>query len=342
MSLLFLVTAFVSVIMLSTSVLLPGPISVKGQLNGMDNNKPPKMGVKITFPKPNQTVPTGPLTVYGISSNPAVSNCQVYVDWNDTKPMQNVTGIGNRGPNDYSNWTFTYTQKYHVITEGTNELTSKIACHDSSGAGNITTKYYSINVTGTSTMNPAALSVPTSSANASTGNYTTGFQNVGYHPIVPQFSGASKNNLSSAESSIQNITQTQTYGATINESPSGREDNSDTSPSWLSSSGQDSSDHDNDINSVSHSAEDGHDKKSTKAKDTSDNIQSNDNKKDNEKVKTHNIKHDKSLTIKKVKDGSHKIKFKLNNGDHDSGGLNKYIHNLIKERLNKISQRLLD
>ena len=46
------------------------------------------------------------------------------------------------GPNDYSNWTFTYTHNYHLIITGMNELTSKITCnHDSAAVGNVTTKY---------------------------------------------------------------------------------------------------------------------------------------------------------------------------------------------------------
>jgi hypothetical protein len=46
---------------------------------------------------------------------------------------------------DYSSWTFTYSEDYHLITEGTNELTSKISCENS--PSNIT-KSYSVNVTG--------------------------------------------------------------------------------------------------------------------------------------------------------------------------------------------------
>ena len=60
--------------------------------------------------------------------------------------MQNVTANGPAGPNDYSNWTFTYNESYHIITEGINELTSKITCYDN--PSNITSKYYSVNVTG--------------------------------------------------------------------------------------------------------------------------------------------------------------------------------------------------
>jgi hypothetical protein len=60
--------------------------------------------------------------------------------------MQRVTPTGPNGKEDYSNWTYTYSKKYHEIIEGQNELTSKITCVN--GAANASTKYYSINVTG--------------------------------------------------------------------------------------------------------------------------------------------------------------------------------------------------
>jgi hypothetical protein len=52
--------------------------------------------------------------------------------------------------NDYSTWTFTYTDDYHLITNGTNNLTSKLSCIDNSnvgGAANLT-KSYSVKVIG--------------------------------------------------------------------------------------------------------------------------------------------------------------------------------------------------
>ena len=70
----------------------------------------------------------------------------VSADWNDLKPMQNVTAKGPGGANDYSNWTYAYNETYHNITAGINELTSKITCYDD--PSNITKKYFSVNVTG--------------------------------------------------------------------------------------------------------------------------------------------------------------------------------------------------
>ena len=104
------------------------------------------MGVKITSPTKNATVSAGQLTISGISSDTAITNCMVSADWNDLKPMQNVTAKGPGGANDYSNWTYTYNETYHNITAGINELTSKITCFDN--PTNITKKYYSVNVTG--------------------------------------------------------------------------------------------------------------------------------------------------------------------------------------------------
>jgi hypothetical protein len=101
--------------------------------------------VKITSPTNNQNISTGQLTIAGTSTETAASECQVYVDWNDKKPFQRVVATGSEGSGDYSRWNYTYTATYHEITNGTNELTSKISCLAS--PSNLT-KWYSINVTG--------------------------------------------------------------------------------------------------------------------------------------------------------------------------------------------------
>jgi hypothetical protein len=101
--------------------------------------------VKITSPTNNQNISTGQLTIAGTSTDTAASECQVYVDWNDKKPFQRVVATGSEGSGDYSRWNYTYTATYHEITNGTNELTSKISCLAS--PSNLT-KWYSINVTG--------------------------------------------------------------------------------------------------------------------------------------------------------------------------------------------------
>ena len=89
------------------------------------------LGVKITSPTTGQQVPVGELTILGISTDNATTDCTVYVDWNDQKPFQKDVATGPGGVNnDYSTWTFTYTDKYHIITNGTNNLTSKLSCID--------------------------------------------------------------------------------------------------------------------------------------------------------------------------------------------------------------------
>lgn len=111
-------------------------------------------GVKITYPEDGQTIPVGELTIYGTSTyNATISDCTVYADWNDLQSMQKATPAGpnyskfGRDDNDYSRWIFTYTDKYHVIGEGTNELTAKLSCDI--GPFN-STKYDSVNVIGIS------------------------------------------------------------------------------------------------------------------------------------------------------------------------------------------------
>jgi hypothetical protein len=109
----------------------------------------PPAGVKITSPATGQKIPVGELEVAGTSTDNNLTDCQVYVDINDIKPMQNTTASGSDGQNDYSNWTFTYTSEYHLISEGINELTSKLSCiHNPANV----TKYYSVNVTGVPTL----------------------------------------------------------------------------------------------------------------------------------------------------------------------------------------------
>ena len=51
--------------------------------------------IEITSLEDGQEVPAGELTIEGISSDDAESNCQVYTDANDITPMQNATAAGN-------------------------------------------------------------------------------------------------------------------------------------------------------------------------------------------------------------------------------------------------------
>jgi hypothetical protein len=103
------------------------------------------IGIKITSPSTGQEVPAGELTIKGTSTDNATTDCQVSVDVNDIKPMQNATATGPEGVSDFSTWDYNYTRGYHLITEGVNELTAKLSCLNN--PMNVT-KWNSVNVTG--------------------------------------------------------------------------------------------------------------------------------------------------------------------------------------------------
>ena len=298
--------------MLLTSVVVVafvGPHLVAGQLTANSNNNPgmsQKIGVKITSPKPNQTVPMGELTIHGTSSDGPETNCQVYADWNDAKPMQNVTGTGPGGPNDFSNWTFTYTQNYHLVSEGTNELTSKISCYGNSGVSNMTSKYYSINVTGSTI--PSSTNIPTTSDTTSS-NFTTGYQSNGHSPILPQYSNVGANNSQHVIDKIANETINYDYSI-----------DGDKYKSLSITTANTRADTSMDNN-----------------KGTSDNIK-------NKEIQSNTIESVMSLKVDDSKKKPNNFKFKLHygNGNINSEDLHKYIHNLIKEKLDRVSERLLD
>jgi hypothetical protein len=126
-------------------------IGVYGQQLLQEEQQLPQhvIGLKITSHDAGQQVPAGKLTISGTSTDNASTDCTVYADWNNLKPFQKVIATGPSGVNDYSTWTFTYTNKYHLITNGTNDLTSKLSCIDDSNDGTANlTKYYSINLIG--------------------------------------------------------------------------------------------------------------------------------------------------------------------------------------------------
>ncbi len=105
------------------------------------------ISIKIDSPVSSQQVPVGELTITGTSSDNSSAQCQVYVDWNNLKPYQLATPTGSNGTTDFSTWSYTYTSKYHLIQTGLNDLTSKITCLVPPG-GPTVTKWYSVNVTG--------------------------------------------------------------------------------------------------------------------------------------------------------------------------------------------------
>jgi hypothetical protein len=303
-------------------VILAVPIFVYAQSNSTNTtNSSQRIGVKITSPKANQTVPIGELTVKGTSSDSPQTNCQVFVDLNDTKPMQNVTGVGVGGPKDYSNWTFTYTQNYHVIDKGTNELTSKISCYDNSGAGNATTKYYSINITGTD--NPTSF-IPTT-GNFSIDNSTTGFHTVAYSNVLPQYSTIDTNNSKSLDENVGNNSESLVYEPTGNVY-SGNNDN-----------GNDNGNENNDGNDHRSSSNPGDSKHNHDSNSNNNNDNGDDKNKDNEKTKSHSAEHSKSMKVEKIKHTPNNLKH-----EEHLKNLSKYIHNVVKERLHSMTERHSD
>jgi hypothetical protein len=122
------------------------------------------ISIKIDSPVSSQQVPVGELTITGTSSDNSSAQCQVYVDWNNLKPYQLATPTGSNGTTDFSTWSYTYSSKYHLIQTGLNDLTSKITCLVPPG-GPTVTKWYSVNVTGSTSPSQSANPSPNQSSN---------------------------------------------------------------------------------------------------------------------------------------------------------------------------------
>jgi hypothetical protein len=162
------------------------------------------ISIKIESPLGNQQVPVGELTISGTSSDNSSSQCQVYLDWNNLKPYQLATPTGSNGSADFSKWTFTYTSKYHLIQTGLNDLTSKITCLVPP-AGPTVTKWYSINVTGTTSSNQSTnvqLPLPTANTKTPASNTQTPASNT--QTPSPQ-SGASVDTTNTSNSDKINL-----------------------------------------------------------------------------------------------------------------------------------------
>ena len=142
------------------------PNSVVAQTSETTSSPPQATGlptIQITSVQDGQQVPPGELTIQGISSDDE-ADCQVYADVNDVTPMRNVTAAGpNDEDNNFSQWTFTYTQDYQLIKLGENELTAKISCSDNgefdlnpfpaagaqtTSSGSPLSEWHTVNVTG--------------------------------------------------------------------------------------------------------------------------------------------------------------------------------------------------
>jgi hypothetical protein len=127
-------------------------------------------GIRISSHTTGQQVPVGQLTISGTSTDNPTTDCQVSVDVNDIKPLQNAMATGPGGVNDYSTWQFTYTEDYQLIKEGVNELTSKLSCI--SNPPNIA-RYYSVNVIGVAASNQTLQPIQTSNNTITAANNQT-------------------------------------------------------------------------------------------------------------------------------------------------------------------------
>src|SRR5215218_10881892 len=147
--LLVLFTLGITLILYSAIPEYYSALQVQAPVQQQQPPPPPRMGIKITSPTRGQQVSLGELTISGISTDNATTDCTVYADWNNTKSLQIAVASGPGGVNDYSKWNFTYTDDYHLITNGTNDLTSKLSCFDdSTGRTANLTQFYSVNVIG--------------------------------------------------------------------------------------------------------------------------------------------------------------------------------------------------
>jgi hypothetical protein len=176
----FVMPATLSTSPISQVVAQPGP-----------NTQSPGTGaglptIQITSVQDGQQVPPGELTIQGVSSDNEDTDCQVFADVNDVTPLQNVTAAGESGDEeDFSTWTFTYTQDYQAISPGQNELTAKISCPPNGeldlnpspsdpGAGATASgvplnEWHTVNVTGVAGAPSATVSSPVSDASEADG-----------------------------------------------------------------------------------------------------------------------------------------------------------------------------
>ena len=169
-------------------------LDVQAQLQPQQQQPSPMLSIKITSPMTGQQVPVGELRISGTSTDSATTDCTVYADWNNTKPFQTATATGPAGVNDYSRWTFTYTDDYHLITNGTNNLTSKLSCvGDDSNIGTTAnlTKSYSVNVIGITESSERQESDEEVQQNNGSSNFSSS-------PSFPSVNGDNDNNTSAA------------------------------------------------------------------------------------------------------------------------------------------------
>ena len=112
-------------------------------------NVPDKLRVKISFPSFNQQIPAAELPVIGTSSDNESSLCEVYLDWNNDNDFHQARAAGPGGYTDFSTWIYVYSEKNHLIVNGTNDLTAKLLCSVDNNFN--LTRYNSIKIIGKDT-----------------------------------------------------------------------------------------------------------------------------------------------------------------------------------------------
>jgi len=96
-------------------------------------------GVKITTPVSNEQISlqnnsnNKTIQLTGTSTDNTTIDCRVSIIANDIKPYQNTTATGPGGENDYSAWTYFLAPP--LFKEGSNKVTARIFCMDSSIEG---------------------------------------------------------------------------------------------------------------------------------------------------------------------------------------------------------------
>ena len=154
---------YISWLIVSTFVAFIASMTSNYYANGQaSENLAPQLvsndSVKIVSPTEGQQVPVGEeLVASGESSDDTSKNCTVSVIVNNIKPYQSAYPTGASGPGDYSKWSFTLSSNYTDITEGSNRITAKLSCPES-------TRWYSVNAMGVRTSQE--------STNISSSNFT--------------------------------------------------------------------------------------------------------------------------------------------------------------------------
>jgi hypothetical protein len=196
---------------------------------------PTLLNIKITSPAHGQQVSAGKnLTITGISSDNAATNCKVYAGLNSLKPYQPTLATGPGGAADYSTWRSTYTSPYRTITNGVNKITAELSCN-----GNPMVKYDILNITGV----PIPIAATTTAS--------------GLSPISsnsdPTYSGSVPSSSSFPSSSSSSSSDSHTHHSTTKSSSSNSDSSNNHSSNAnhkvkSSSSNSDSSDNSNNNN----------------------------------------------------------------------------------------------